>query len=112
MILIAFFFQISATTKDVFVEVTGESVPVCREVMNELIKQFLSIEAPPEEDEDEKLAGGDRPMQTIIRRNGGAKSDGPLIIEPVIVETMEGELIVKYPSKIDLQLDNVKVEIK
>jgi len=93
--------KISATTTDVFVEVTGESVPTCRAVINELINQFLSIEAQSEE--------GESKMDTLIppKADGSA---GSLIVEPVVVETAEGELIVKYPSKIDLQFDNVQVE--
>ena len=76
-------------------------MPTCREVMNELINQFLSIEFPSEESESK--------VDTII----AAKPDGSaasLLIEPVVVETAEGELVVKYPAKIDLQLDNVQVE--
>ena len=93
--------QISSNTSDVFVEVTGESVPTCREVMNELINQFLSIEFPSEESESK--------MDTIV----APKPDGTsasLLIEPVVVETVEGELVVKYPAKIDLQFDNLQVE--
>lgn len=82
-------------------EVTGQSVPSCREVMNELIKQFLLIEAQSEESET---------METIVplKEDG---TEGSLLIEPVVVETVEGELQVKYPAKIDLQIENFNVEL-
>lgn len=97
--------KIAANTTDVFVEVTGLSVPVCREVMNELIKQFLLIEAESSEEES-----GTTTMETIVpaQQDGTA---GSLLIEPVVVETVEGELVVKYPAKIDLQFDNYTVEL-
>lgn len=83
-------------------EVTGQSVPSCREVMNELIKQFLLIEAQSEESETT--------METIVpaKQDG---TEGSLLIEPVVVETVEGELVVKYPAKIDLQIENFNVEL-
>ncbi|KAI2805269.1 B3/4 domain [Blomia tropicalis] len=97
------FTKISAETRDVFVEVTGQSVPTCREVMNELINQFLSIEVSTESESGK--------LESIIPVKPDG-SNGSLIIEPVVVETVEGELVVKYPAKIDLQLDNVQVEVQ
>lgn len=65
--------------------------------MNELIKQFLHIELPNEEESDS------------IVSSKICNTFASLTIEPVVVQTPEGELVVKYPAKIDLQFDNVKV---
>lgn len=81
-------------------------MPSCREVMNELINQFLTIEAPSEEVNLQNTT-----VDSLVRPKEDGTA-GSLLIEPVIVETAEGELVVKYPAKIDLQLDNVQVETK
>ncbi|KAF7495404.1 Leucine-rich repeat-containing protein 47 [Sarcoptes scabiei] len=85
--------KIEPETVSVFVEVTGQSVLICRQVMNELIHSFLTA--------------------SITDENGISKNifaDNCMYIEPVHVEAAESrQLIVKYPTRIDLDFSDVQV---
>lgn len=82
-----------------FIEVTGESIPTCRMVMNELIHSLI--------------------MATIMDDDGETSVpvfiNNEMIIEPVVCEltdiaNTQNELLVKYPAKIDLQFEE-KIQI-
>ncbi|XP_075589201.1 leucine-rich repeat-containing protein 47 [Dermatophagoides farinae] len=91
--------KIGANTKSMFIEVTGESIPTCRMVMNELIHSLI--------------------MATIMDDDGETSVpvfiNNEMIIEPVVCEltdiaNTQNELLVKYPAKIDLQFEE-KIQI-
>lgn len=80
-----------------FIEVTGESIPTCRTVMNELIHSFLVANIMDDDGETIPLF-----------------ANNEMIIEPVICEltdiaSTQNELLVKYPAKIDLQFEDVQI---
>ena len=87
----SFFFQVTEETKDLFIEVTGESQPICKKVMDSFLHSILRMGVSGELDEK-----GD------IKRN-------ILQVEPVKVVDTEGKLYVFYPSKVDLFFDDISV---
>nr|XP_027196002.1 leucine-rich repeat-containing protein 47-like [Dermatophagoides pteronyssinus] len=89
--------KIGPNTKSMFIEVTGESIPTCRTVMNELIHSFLVANIMDDDGETIPLF-----------------ANNEMIIEPVICEltdiaSTQNELLVKYPAKIDLQFEDVQI---
>lgn len=108
-IIILFILKISATTTDILVEVTGDSIPTLREVMNELIGSLfkVSVELDADEADDPNLVEANN---SLVKKIKGEEGPGTVLLEPVVVETAEGgQLLVKYPARIDLQLDGVDV---
>lgn len=86
-----FYFQITEEVLDVFVEITSPlSLPDCKYVMESLLKQMISNEF------NSKTELGET-------HNG-------LLIEPLRVADEEGDLRCLYPSKVDLQINDVLVE--
>ena len=86
-----FYFQITEEVLDVFVEITSPlSLPDCKYVMESLLKQMVSNEF------NSKTELGET-------HNG-------LLIEPLRVADEEGDLRCLYPSKVDLQINDVLVE--
>ncbi|XP_074602811.1 leucine-rich repeat-containing protein 47-like [Brevipalpus obovatus] len=84
--------KISDTTKNLFLEVTGENQPTCKKVMDALIHGMLKAEIGEPKTDD----------------HGGLKPSH-LDIEPVRVVDPEGKLYVVYPSKVDLLFDDMRV---
>lgn len=87
-------FQISATTKDLLLEVTSDKdVATCKRVMEALLKGIFASS-----------------MIQIIDRPDGTRYKS-MLIEQVKVETDDDTLKVAYPSKVDLNDfgDNVEV---
>ncbi|RWS25433.1 leucine-rich repeat-containing protein 47-like protein [Leptotrombidium deliense] len=78
--------KISKETKELFLEVTGESVPKCREVMDALLHGMVKI-----------------PLQS------NETGTNNLSVEPVKIVDVEGKLYVVYPSKIDLNFSDINV---
>ena len=86
-----FYFQITEEVLDVFVEITSPlSLPDCKYVMESLLKHMVSNEF------NSKTESGET-------HNG-------LLIEPLRVADEEGDLRCLYPSKVDLQINDVLVE--
>lgn len=86
-----FHFQITEEVLDVFVEITSPlSLPDCKYVMESLLKQMVSNEF------NSKTESGET-------HNG-------LLVEPLRVADEEGDLRCLYPSKVDLQINDVLVE--
>ncbi|RWS11240.1 leucine-rich repeat-containing protein 47-like protein, partial [Dinothrombium tinctorium] len=86
--------KISKETKDLFLEVTGESVPKCREVMDALLHGMAKMQ----------LAS--------LTTNGGDCSNTAfhiLEVEPVKIVDIEGKLYNVYPSKVDLNFTDINV---
>lgn len=76
-----------------FVEVSGESIPTCRKVMDELIKSIISANVIEDDGNLIKMFPNDQ-----------------MFIEPVLVEMADTrQLLLKYPSRIDLQFDHIRV---
>lgn len=93
-------------------EVTGESVPTCRQVMNELIESLINLTV--ESDTGATLNLFNSSKQNVLGLDGKVSSSGSdvahMLIEPVTVTIQDsGELVVKYPSRIDLSFENVQV---
>lgn len=89
-------------------EVTGEAIPVCRQVMNELIVSLFKVTVEPdEEDNDPALVEANNSLVKKVKGENVAT----LLVEPVVVESSDGgSLIVKYPTRIDLQSNHIQVE--
>ncbi|CAG2112793.1 unnamed protein product [Medioppia subpectinata] len=104
--------KITEETKDILLEVTGESVPVCRKVMDALLhgmlKQNLSAVAPVDTDSN----GGGAVEVVAVTAGVAALAIRPksLSVEPVKVVDTEGKLYVQYPSKTDLQFADIDVK--
>jgi len=93
--------RINSNTKNVFVEVTGISIPICREVMNEFIRSIIDLDVKDDESEE---------VVHMVHLDGDKQT---LFIEPVVVHGLEDDqLIVKFPAKIDLQFDDVNMIIE
>lgn len=84
--------KISEETKDLFLEVTGESQPTCKKVMDSLIHGMLKLGL-----------GAD------CKDKNDAPLPNTLQLEPVKVVDPEGKLYVVYPSKVDLIFDDIKL---
>lgn len=80
-----------------FLEVTGESQPMCKKVMDSLIHGMLKIGMG-----EAKTDNGTKPNNVeMLPKN--------LNLEPVKVVDPEGKLYVVYPSKVDLLFDDIRV---
>lgn len=79
--------------------------------MNELIDCLINLEV--EGDSGVTLNLYNSSKVNVLNLDGKLATDDKkvhMVIEPVKVVTAEnGELIVKYPTKIDINLDNVNV---
>lgn len=93
-------------------EVTGDSIPTLREVMNELIGSLFKVTVEPDADDadDPDLVA---PNNSLVKKAKGEEgaAAGTLLLEPVVAVTAEtGQLLIKYPAHIDLQFDGIDVE--
>lgn len=97
-------------TRDLFLEVTGESQPTCKKVLDSLLHGMV------------KLGIGSSSVNptTIPEQNGNAISTTSSIadlvvkphileVEPVKVIDAEGKLYVVYPSRPDLIFDDINI---
>lgn len=78
-------------------EVTGQSQPTCKKVMDSLVHGML------------KIGIGEEKLDNGIKPNNVEYSPRMLVLEPVKVVDPEGKLYVVYPSKVDLLFDDIKV---
>lgn len=85
-------------------EVTGESVPTCRKVMDALLHSMLKLGLNSVSDTNETNAEPNDSNKPFIPR---LKT---LTVEPVKVVDNEGKLYVQYPSKIDLYFEDIEVK--
>lgn len=90
-------------TKNLLLEVTGDSQPTCKKVMDALVHAML------------KQGLGAGHVEPSKRSDGEDQSNDPIIkphllqVEPVRVTDAEGKLYVLYPSRVDLIFDDVNV---
>lgn len=94
--------KITEETKDILLEVSGESVPTCRKVMDALLHGML------------KLGLCRSPIVNSEKNNSEAAEETPFLkrlsVEPVKVVDLEGKLYVQYPSRTDLQFEDIDVK--
>lgn len=92
--------QVSATTRDVLVEVTSrKSVATCRMVLDVLVGKLLHggfAVSGSKGQELEDWLSEEKPPE--------------LVVQQVRVNTSDGKLRVVFPSREDLLIDSVKVE--
>ncbi|KAH0554773.1 leucine-rich repeat-containing protein 47-like [Cotesia glomerata] len=79
--------KMSVNTKNMFIEVTGLSRQVCRDVMDELLKELIT-------------------QGLCTSTENSNQSDHNLEVEQVKVVDMEGNLKHIYPSRVDLNFDD------
>jgi hypothetical protein len=85
--------KMTPETTDLFLEVTGEKITICKQVMDALLHGMLK----------QGLGG---------RLKSGADSSPALLeVEPVRVVDPEGKLYVVYPSKVDLVYENKDIAV-
>ncbi|XP_054166342.1 leucine-rich repeat-containing protein 47-like [Oppia nitens] len=108
--------KISENTKDLLLEVTGESVPTCRKVMDALLHAMLKLglgnsSTAPTTDisTGDQKTNGDQPPQPLTAISD-CVSLKTLTVEPVKVVDIEGKLYVQYPSKTDLIFEDIEVK--
>lgn len=94
-----YYLQITAKKINVLVEVTSPvSLETCKTVMDSVIMMMLEVglfsEAHPVVDDEEYAT---------------SSTNQGLVIEQVRVFGNDGQLRVVYPSRVDLQLESVKV---
>ena len=84
-------FQIRAEKLDVMLEVTSPTdLATCKSVMEKLISKLLE-------------AG----LRSILTEDCAAEGKQVLLIEQVRVVNSDGQLKVVYPSRVDLQIDEL-----
>ncbi|XP_064461002.1 leucine-rich repeat-containing protein 47-like [Ornithodoros turicata] len=83
--------RISEETRDVFVEVTGNSLPFCKKVMDVLLIESLKLGLGCD-------GGEDAPLHSLV-------------VEKVKIVDKEGSLRVVYPSKTDLVCEGIALEV-
>jgi hypothetical protein len=91
-------------TKDILLEVTGESVPTCRKVMDALLHSMLKLGINYDSNNSENNTESNDSNRPLIPK---LKS---LTVEPVKVVDSEGKLYVQYPSRVDLFFDDIEVK--
>ena len=92
--------KITEETKDILLEVTGESVPTCRKVMDALLHGMLKL-------------GLSRAPVSVTASDNNTEATPPLktlAVEPVKVVDLEGKLYVQYPSRTDLLFEDIDVK--
>lgn len=92
--------QMTSETKNLFIEVTGESQPTCKKVMDALLHSML------------KQGLGTGSVQ--VKKDSESGTDvivkpHLLTVEPVKVVDPEGKLYVVYPSRVDLLFEDINV---
>ncbi|CAG2166711.1 unnamed protein product [Oppiella nova] len=102
--------KITEETKDMLLEVTGESVPTCRKVMDALLHGMLKLGLSSQS----LSTGADSANGEVVAVTAGLQAltiqPKALTVEPVKVVDTEGKLYVQYPSKTDLQFPDIDVK--
>lgn len=89
-------------TKNLLLEVTGDSQPTCKKVMDALVHSMLKQGVGAGHVDASKSSEGEDQTEPIVRPH-------LLQVEPVRVTDAEGKLYVLYPSRVDLVFDDVNV---
>lgn len=94
-------------TRSLFLEVTGESQPTCKKVMDSLLHGMvkLGVGASSVEAEETLTENGNPSVSTVDQ----AVKPHLLQVEPVKVVDAEGKLYVVYPSRPDLIFDDINI---
>ncbi|XP_076346036.1 leucine-rich repeat-containing protein 47-like [Tachypleus tridentatus] len=94
--------KVTEETKDIFVEVTGCSLSTCKEIMDALLLNMLQLGIG-------ETGSQDTSNNSDTENDKSSKKGRQLIVEQVKVVDEEGKLRVVYPSRTDLQLDEITV---
>jgi len=88
-------------TRDLFIEVTGESQPTCKKVMDALLHSMLK----------QGLGAGSVQVSSESSNDKSTPLVKPhlLTLEPVKVVDPEGKLYSVYPSRVDLLFEDINV---
>lgn len=88
----------SEESKNLLLEVTGDSQPTCKKVMDALVHAMLK-----------QGVGAGHVQPTVQPDSDPVVKPHLLQVEPVRVTDAEGKLYVVYPSRVDLIFDDVNV---
>lgn len=89
-------------TKNLLLEVTGDSQPTCKKVMDALVHAMLKQGVGAGHVEVEKRADRDDECDPVVKPH-------LLQVEAVRVTDADAKLYVLYPSRVDLIFDDVNV---
>ena len=87
------------------IEVTGESVPTCKKVMDALLHAILKLglaKAQNSSTELKKESENDNSEKSIPQVN-------ILQVEPIRVYDTLGKMLIQYPSRVDLIFEDINV---
>ncbi|KAG8505457.1 Leucine-rich repeat-containing protein 47 [Galemys pyrenaicus] len=96
--------KIKKTTRDLFLEVTSAtSLQACKDVMGALVLTMVELHGHRADSREEGALPGPEVDAGSARPPGAdGERPGPLVVEQVRVEDIEGQLKVVYPSRTDL----------
>jgi hypothetical protein len=94
----------SEETKNLLLEVTGDSQPNCKKVMDALVHAMVKQGVGAGHVEQEKRSDGEDQTvdQSVVKPH-------LLQVEPVRVVDADAKLYVVYPSRVDLIFDDINV---
>lgn len=96
-------------TRNLFIEVTGESTPTCKKVLETLLHGMIKLNLG---DTTKWPQLGDPAVEPppVLEVAGKEIAKPSMIeVEPVRVVDKEGKLLVVFPSRVDLIFDDVNV---
>ena len=108
----------TTATKDIFVEITsGESIEICKEVMEELLKEMINanLTSRQQTSDSDQLAQKTENLDINIDSNAaGEKMNlrNTMIIQQVKTMDSKGNLKTVYPSRVDLNFTDSPSKIK
>jgi hypothetical protein len=91
----------TSETKNLLIEVTGESQPTCKKVMDALLHSMLKqgLGAGSVQGKTDSESGSDPIVKPHL-----------LSVEAIKVVDPEGKLYVVYPSRVDLLFEDINVK--